>query len=568
MPVTAGRRFTSRPTSTRLRPSPCCSRAARTRVPALGTLSPTRRCTLGWQAPPASTWWTFCSPQGRRWTPRTAEASPRSISRRSAASCLSSPGSCSAGPRRRRGPGDGQTPADLARARGHEPAARFLETWWGERARVVARRERRLSPWTTLVEKDVEFVPGRGPDTYHAFGPFDWVVAAARMPDGRIPVVRQFRPAIEQYTWELPSGLVDPARIPRRRAGVSCSRRPASGPRVHVPGRAPAGRGPAGADPACLSRRRLADRRPEFVPEPGVAVEYVLPEDVLALIRAGTFCQLHHIAAFFLAGLAPARAAEGAPGVRPSQRSRVTMRYKESEAGEPPWRRGHAEGGARRGRHDAVRSPEGDVPGPDLGGREGLLRLGARRAAGRPRGDRGGLGHAGAHGVSEPHLLARRRGARHQAEPAVRPDRAHVRLRHGRAPVRVRVHRGRARGPGHGAGRREAEPAEPGRGAPQHGHGRRPRVGGVPRAHRAPLLRPRGPGPHGAPRHDRGADGAGQREESQPRGQESLRPLPEGRDSRPGPLLPDDLEPVPPLHVLAHHRRRGRRHRGERGTRP
>ncbi len=219
--------------------------------------------------------------------------------------------------------GDGQTPAALARARGHEPAARFLETWWGERARVVARRERRLSPWTTLVEKDVEFVPGRGPDTYHAFGPFDWVVAAARMPDGRIPVVRQFRPAIEQYTWELPSGLVDPGEDPE----TACRREllEEAGLRAekctYLGGLRP--------DVGRLELIQHAFRvdasgpSPEFVPEPGVAVEYVLPEDVLALIRAGTFCQLHHIAAFFLSGLAPGRAAEGAPLVcRPPRSSR------------------------------------------------------------------------------------------------------------------------------------------------------------------------------------------------------------------------------------------------------
>jgi 8-oxo-dGTP pyrophosphatase MutT (NUDIX family) len=45
----------------------------------------------------------------------------------------------------------------------------------------------------------------------------------------------------------------------------------------------------------------------EFVPEPGIAVEYVRPEDILLLIRQGSFCQLHHVAAFFLAGLAPPR---------------------------------------------------------------------------------------------------------------------------------------------------------------------------------------------------------------------------------------------------------------------
>jgi 8-oxo-dGTP pyrophosphatase MutT (NUDIX family) len=200
---------------------------------------------------------------------------------------------------------DGQTPATLARARGHEPTARFLETWWGERARIVARRERRLSPWTTLVEKDVVFAPGRSPDTYHAFGPFDWAVAAARLPDGRIPIVRQFRPAVERYTWELPSGLVDPGEDPEtacrrellEETGLRAERltylgglRPDSG-RLELVQHA--------------YRVEASGPVPEFVPEPGIAVDYVRPEEIVALIRLGSFCQLHHIAAFFLAGLAP-----------------------------------------------------------------------------------------------------------------------------------------------------------------------------------------------------------------------------------------------------------------------
>jgi 8-oxo-dGTP pyrophosphatase MutT (NUDIX family) len=201
---------------------------------------------------------------------------------------------------------DGQMSATLARSRGHESMARFLETWWGERARIVARRQRQLSPWTTLIEKDVEFAPGRSPDTYHAFGPFDWVVAAARMPDGRIPIVRQFRPAVEQYTWELPSGLVDPGED----AETACRREllEETGLRAerltYLGGLRP--------DSGRLALIQHAFRVeasgpvPEFVPEPGVAVEYVRPDDILALIRQGSFCQLHHIAVFFLAGLTPA----------------------------------------------------------------------------------------------------------------------------------------------------------------------------------------------------------------------------------------------------------------------
>ncbi len=201
---------------------------------------------------------------------------------------------------------EGRTPADVARARGHEPTARFLETWWGEEARVVARRERPLSPWTTLVEKEVVFAPGRAPDTYHAFGPFDWVVAAARTRDGRVAVVRQFRPAVEQYTWELPSGLIDPGEDPEtacrrellEETGLRAERvtylggyRPDTGRLALV---------------QHVFRVEASGPLPEFVPEPGVAVEYLAPEAVLALIRAGSFCQLHHVAAFYLAGLAPA----------------------------------------------------------------------------------------------------------------------------------------------------------------------------------------------------------------------------------------------------------------------
>ncbi len=198
---------------------------------------------------------------------------------------------------------DGHAASELARTRGREPTARFLESWWGERARILARREHELSPWTTLIEKDVEFAAGRPPDTYHAFGPFDWVVAVAWTPDGRVALVRQFRPAVERYTWELPSGLIDRGEEPE----AACRREllEETGLRAervtYVGGLRPdVGRLEVTEH---IFRVGASGPVPEFVPEPGVAVEYVRPDVILDRIREGSFCQLHHVAAWFLAGL-------------------------------------------------------------------------------------------------------------------------------------------------------------------------------------------------------------------------------------------------------------------------
>ena len=123
----------------------------------------------------------------------------------------------------------------------------------------------------------------------------------ARTPDGRVAVVRQFRPAVEQYTWELPSGLIDPGEDPEtacrrellEETGLRAERvtylggyRPDTGRLALV---------------QHVFRVEASGPLPDFVPEPGVAVDYVRPEVILELIREGSFCQLHHIAAWFLA---------------------------------------------------------------------------------------------------------------------------------------------------------------------------------------------------------------------------------------------------------------------------
>src|SRR5215475_1020457 len=81
--------------------------------------------------------------------------------------------------------------------------------------KIKARRTTRVSPWMEIIEREVEFTPGAKPELYHAVAQQDYIAIVARTPDGQIPIVRQYRPALERFTWELPAGLVDKSESPR-----------------------------------------------------------------------------------------------------------------------------------------------------------------------------------------------------------------------------------------------------------------------------------------------------------------------------------------------------------------
>src|ERR1043166_7435712 len=71
-----------------------------------------------------------------------------------------------------------------------------------------------VSPWMHVIERKAEFTAGAKPEIYHAVGQLDYLTIVALTPDGRIPIVRQYRPAIEAFTWELPAGLVEHGEEP------------------------------------------------------------------------------------------------------------------------------------------------------------------------------------------------------------------------------------------------------------------------------------------------------------------------------------------------------------------
>jgi ADP-ribose pyrophosphatase len=173
----------------------------------------------------------------------------------------------------------------------------------GNWPKIKARRSTTISPWVTLIEREVEFAAGAVPELYHAVGQQDYIAIVAVTPDGHIPIVRQYRPALEAFTWELPAGLVDAGED----AAETCRRElkeetGLTARAIHA----------LGAYAPCTAR--LSNRVHSFfveteaaaaalAGEPGIAVKLVSLAELGRLIRSGEFVLLLHSGALLLAGL-------------------------------------------------------------------------------------------------------------------------------------------------------------------------------------------------------------------------------------------------------------------------
>jgi ADP-ribose pyrophosphatase len=80
--------------------------------------------------------------------------------------------------------------------------------------RIASSQSTRLSPWVSLVENRVVAAPDDAGAVYHSIDTMDYVSVLAVTADGRIPIVRQFRPAVRRFTLEFPGGLRDGDEAP------------------------------------------------------------------------------------------------------------------------------------------------------------------------------------------------------------------------------------------------------------------------------------------------------------------------------------------------------------------
>lgn len=173
-----------------------------------------------------------------------------------------------------------------------------------ELAKVVVREETPLSSWVRVVRKEVQFVPHRQLEVYHCLSQPDYVAILAQTRSGLIPIVRQFRPAVEAYTWELPAGLLergeDPIEACRRELKEETGL--VADQVVHL--------GSYYADTGRLENLIHAffvyasDPDPDFVAEEALTLEFVHPSLLRKRILNGTFRHQLHLAVFVLTTLA------------------------------------------------------------------------------------------------------------------------------------------------------------------------------------------------------------------------------------------------------------------------
>lgn len=169
--------------------------------------------------------------------------------------------------------------------------------------KIRSRQITAVSPWMRVIAREVEFAPDQPCQLYHAVGQCDYLAIVALTPDGRFPLVRQYRPALEAFTLELPAGLAEPDEDPAE----GCRRELLE--ETGYPTRSIHHLGTTAACSGRLSNRihsyflQAGERIDGFVPEPGLTVELVTASELVALIKSGEFDAQLHLGALLLAEL-------------------------------------------------------------------------------------------------------------------------------------------------------------------------------------------------------------------------------------------------------------------------
>lgn len=163
---------------------------------------------------------------------------------------------------------------------------------------IVDRKIEFETPWFQVVAKSVagESAP------YYSLRMQDYACVVAFTNRDELVLVRQYRPAVERHTLELPSGHVEPKEPPaesaRRELAEECG---LDAPRLELLGTLISDTGRNENQLWCYFAARVLPRGADYVPEPGVERILVPRAKVPELIARAEFDHALHLAALMLA---------------------------------------------------------------------------------------------------------------------------------------------------------------------------------------------------------------------------------------------------------------------------
>jgi|SRR5712664_1213035 len=169
--------------------------------------------------------------------------------------------------------------------------------------RIVRRKTTVLSPWVTVLEKEVRFREDDQPAVYHSVTQSPYVAVFGMTRSGQVPIVKQYRPAVEAYTWEFPAGTVDAGETPAAAAarelleetGLHADELHEIG--AYYPDTGRLSMCSTGFFAIC------PDRVAEHSPEHGIEVRYVKLATLYDMVRSGDFRHQLHLALIASAAL-------------------------------------------------------------------------------------------------------------------------------------------------------------------------------------------------------------------------------------------------------------------------
>jgi ADP-ribose pyrophosphatase len=163
---------------------------------------------------------------------------------------------------------------------------------------IVERKIEFATPWFQLISKRVagESAP------YYSLQMLDYVSVIAFTDQRELVLVRQYRPAVERFTLELPSGHVEPGESPeqsaRRELAEECG---LDAPQLERLGTLISDTGRNENRLWCYLAARVTPLGAGYVPEPGVERILVPRENLAELVAKAEFDHALHLAALMLA---------------------------------------------------------------------------------------------------------------------------------------------------------------------------------------------------------------------------------------------------------------------------